>query len=65
MNYQKSNGKRRKLYTSINTSNNGNQVNDVVLASQIRNINKIKPGHYFKYSFNEKEFLKLGYLNLS
>ena len=41
MNYQKSNGKRRKLYTSINTSNNGNQVNDVVLASQIRNINKI------------------------
>ena len=48
MNYEKSNGKRRKLYTSINTtnttnnnSNNGNQVQDAVLACQIRNINKI------------------------
>jgi hypothetical protein len=41
MNYEKSNGKRRKLYTAINTTNNGNQVHDVVLASQIRNINKI------------------------
>lgn len=41
MNYEKSNGKRRKLYTSINISNNGNQVHDAVLASQIRNINKI------------------------
>ena len=40
MNYEKGNGKRRKLYTSIN-SNNGNQVHDAVLASQIRNINKI------------------------
>ena len=41
MNYEKSNGKRRKLYTSINNSNNGNQIHDAVLASQIRNINKI------------------------
>jgi hypothetical protein len=41
MNYEKSNGKRRKLYTSISNSNNGNQVHDAVLASQIRNINKI------------------------
>ena len=41
MNYEKSNGKRRKLYTAINTTNNGNQVHDLVLASQIRNINKI------------------------
>ena len=41
MNYEKSNGKRRKLYTSINTTYNGNQVHDAVLASQIRNINKI------------------------
>jgi len=41
MNYEKGNGKRRKLYTSINNSNNGNQVHDAVLASQIRNINKI------------------------
>lgn len=40
MNYEKSNGKRRKLYTSINNTNNGNQVHDAVLASQIRNINK-------------------------
>ncbi len=41
MNYEKSNGKRRKLYTAINTTNNGNQDHDPVLASQIRNINKI------------------------
>ena len=41
MNYEKSNGKRRKLYTSINKSNNGKQLQDTVLASQIRNINKI------------------------
>lgn len=41
MNYEKSNGKRRKLYTSINNSNNGNQVHEPVLASQNRNINKI------------------------
>ena len=41
MNYEKTNGKRRKLYASINNGNNGNQLHDVVLASQIRNINKI------------------------
>ena len=41
MNYEKSNGKRRKLYTSINNSNNENQLHDAVLASQIKNINKI------------------------
>ena len=38
MNYEKGNGKRRKLYASIN---NGNQVNNAILASQIKNINKI------------------------
>ena len=47
MNYEKSNGKRRKLYTSINNSNNGNQLHDAVLASQIRNINKISTFHSF------------------
>lgn len=41
MNYEKTNDKRRKLYTSINNSNNGKQLHDAVLASQIRNINKI------------------------
>lgn len=45
MNYEKTNGKRRKLYTSINTTNNstnnGNHNHHSVLASQIRNINKI------------------------
>lgn len=29
--------------------------------SIIRNINKIKPGHYFKYSFNEKELIQTKY----
>lgn len=41
MNYEKSNDKPRKLYTSINNSNNGNQVHDPVLASQNKNIHKI------------------------
>jgi hypothetical protein len=49
MNYEKNNGKRRKLYTSIGNANHnintiGNtdqESHDAVLASQIRNINKI------------------------
>ena len=41
MNYEKSNDKPRKLYTSINNSNSGNQLHDALLASQIRNIHKI------------------------
>ena len=39
MNYEKNNGKRRKLFNSIN--NDTNQVHNPLLSSQIRNINKI------------------------